>query len=82
MDHDSRITETVVYFVHHFELQYSGKIQIKKQPALFRNLQSFVDCSMERVIRYNFFIDLERIQRKLSSDYCLNICFSRHFSPR
>ena len=33
------------------ELQYSGKIEIQKQPALFRNPQSFVDCSMERSIR-------------------------------
>ena len=61
------------------ELQYSGKIQIQKWPALFRNLQNFVDCSMERSIRYNFFIDLESIQNKLSSDYSLNICFSRRF---
>ena len=37
------------------ELQYSGKIEIQKRPALFRNPQSFVDCSMERLIRYNFF---------------------------
>ena len=35
---------------------------------------------MERSIRYNlFFIDLEIIQHKLSSDYSLNICFSRSF---
>ena len=50
------------------ELQYSGKIQIKKRPALFQNLQSFVDCSMERSIRYDFFIDLGSIQHMLSSD--------------
>ena len=37
------------------ELQYSVKIEIQKQPALFRNFQSFVDCSMERSVRYNFF---------------------------
>ena len=61
------------------ELQYFGKTQIQKWPALFRNLQSFVDCSMERSIRYNFFIDLESIQHQLSSDYSLNICFSRRF---
>ena len=30
-------------------------------------------------MRYHFFIDLERIQHKLSSDYSLNICFSRRF---
>ena len=29
---------------------------------------------MERSIRYNFLIDLESIQHKLSSDYGLNIC--------
>ena len=34
---------------------------------------------MERSIRYNFFIDLESIQHKLSSDYSLNIYFSRRF---
>ena len=37
------------------ELQYCGKIEIQKLPALFRNLQSFVDCLMERSIRYTFF---------------------------
>ena len=61
------------------ELQYFGKIQIQKRPALFWNLQSFVDCSLERSIRYSFFIDLESIQHKLSSDYSLNICFSHRF---
>ena len=62
------------------ELQYSVKIEIQKRPALFRNFQTFVDCSMERSIRYNFFlIDLESIQRKLSFDYSLNIYFSRCF---
>ena len=30
-------------------------------------------------IRYDFFNDLESIQHKLSSDYSLNICFSRRF---
>ena len=35
---------------------------------------------MERTIRYNFFwIDLESIQHKLSSDYSLNIYFPRRF---
>ena len=34
---------------------------------------------MERSIRYNFLIDLENIQHKLSSDYSLNIYFSRLF---
>ena len=34
---------------------------------------------MERSIRYNFFTDLESVQHKLSSDYSLNICFSRRF---
>ena len=55
------------------ELQYSVKIEIQKRPSLFRNSQSFVDCSMERSIRYIFLIDLESIQHKLSSDYSLNI---------
>ena len=62
------------------ELQYSGKIEIQKPPALFRNPQSFVDCSMERSIRYSFFkIDLESIQHKLSYDYSLNMYSSRRF---
>ena len=61
-------------------MQYSGKIEIQKRPALFRNPQSFVDCLMERSIRYNFFlIDLESIQHELSSDYSLNIYFLRCF---
>ena len=34
---------------------------------------------MERSTRYNFFIDLERIQHKLSSDYSLSIYFSCRF---
>ena len=62
------------------ELQYSVKIEIQKRPVLFWNRQSFVDCSMERSIRYDFFIDLESIQHKLSSDYSLNIYFSRCFA--
>ena len=35
---------------------------------------------MERSIRYNFLIDLESIQHKLSSDYGLNIYFSSRFT--
>ena len=61
------------------ELQYSGKIEIQKWPALFRNPQSFVDCSMERSKGIIFLIDLESIQHKLSSDYSLNIYFSCRF---
>ena len=33
---------------------------------------------MERSVRYNFFIDLESIHHKLSSDYSLNL-YSRCF---
>ena len=33
------------------ELQYSGKIEIQKRPALSQNPQSFVDCLIERSIR-------------------------------
>ena len=67
MDNDSCITETVVYLytyssdnhlisvVGKAELQYSGKIQTQGWLALLRNLQSFVNCSMERSIRYKFF---------------------------
>ena len=61
------------------ELRYSGKIETQKRPEIFRNPQSFVDCSMEMSIRYNFLIDLESIQHKLSSDYSLNIYFSCRF---
>ena len=61
------------------ELQYSGKIEIQKRPALFPNPRSFVDCLMERSIRYNFLIDLESMQHKLSSDYSLTANFSRRF---
>ena len=88
MDNDSRITETIAYLytysgnnhlVVSAKLQYSGEIEIQKRPALFRNPQSFVDCSMERSIRYHFLIGLESIQHTLSSDYGLNIYFSRRF---
>ena len=34
---------------------------------------------MERSIRYNFFIDLESIQHKLSSDCSLNMYLSHRF---
>ena len=61
------------------ELQCSSKIQIQERPALFRNLHSFVDCSMARSIRYNFFTDLKSIQHQLSSDYSLHLRFSRPF---
>ena len=51
-------------------LQYSGKIETKIQTAsTFPESQSFIDCSMERSIRYNFWIDLGSIQHKLSFDY-------------
>ena len=88
MDNDLRITETIVYLytyssdnhlVVSAELQYSGKIEIQKWPALFRNPQNFVDCSMGRSKGIIFLIDLESIQHKLSSDYSLNIYFSRRF---
>ena len=89
MDNDSRITETIVYYsivitilkawAVKAELQYSVKIEIQKRPAQLRNSQSFVDCSIERSIRYNFLIDLESIQHKLSSDYSLNMYFLRRF---
>ena len=56
----------------------SGGIQ--KWPALFRNPQSFVDYSMERSIRYNFFKSIQhKLSSDYSSDYCLNIYFSRRF---
>ena len=61
------------------ELQYSSNIEIQKQPALFHSPKSFVECLMERSIRYNFFIDLKSIQHKVSSDYSLNICSSCRF---
>ena len=82
------MTETIIYLytyssdnhlISRAEVQYFGKIEIQKLPALFRNPQSFVDCSMERSIRYNFLINLESIQHKLLSDNSLNIYFSRRF---
>ena len=82
------MTETIVYLytyssdnhlISRAEVQYFGKIEIQKRPALFRNPQSFIDCSMERSIRYNFLINLESIQHKLSSNNSLNIYFSRRF---
>ena len=89
MDNDSRITETIVYLYtyssdnhglfNRAELQYSGKIEIQKRPALFRNPQSFVDCSMEGRLGVTFLIDLENIQHKISSEYSSNIYFSRRF---
>ena len=36
------------------KLEYPGKIQAQDQSEFFQNLQSFVDCSMELSIRYNF----------------------------
>ena len=79
MDNDSCITEIIVFkaWAVIAELQYSGKTEIQKQPELFGNHQSFVDCSMKGLII--FLIDLESIQHKLSSDYSLNICFLRRF---
>ena len=74
MENDSCVTETVVYLYTYIsnnhltsvgwqaELRYSGTIKIQKRTALFQALQSFVDCTMERSIRYNFWIDLESIQ--------------------
>ena len=32
-------------------------------------------------MRYKFLVDLESIQHKLSSNYSLNICFSRRTNP-
>ena len=64
------------------ELNYNNLIKFRymqRRPALFRNLQSFVDCSIERSVRYMFLIDLESNQHKLSSDYSLNIYFSHRF---
>ena len=48
--HTVVITILLVWAVR-AELQYSGKTEIQKRPALFWNTQSFVDCSMERSIR-------------------------------
>ena len=53
--HTAVITILYKAWVIKAELQYSGKTEIQKRPALFRNPQSFVDCSMKRSIRYNFF---------------------------
>ena len=55
------------------------KIQIKEWLALFQNLQSSVDCSMERLIRYKF-SDLESIQHKISSDHHYTFIISQLWS--
>ena len=55
------------------ELEYPGEIRLQDQPEFFWNLQSFADCSMKLSIRYNFLIDSDSINIKLSSDYGLNI---------
>ena len=56
--------------------EYPDRIQTQDQPIFFQNLQSFADCSTKMSIKYNFWIDLDSIHNKLSSDYSLNICFS------
>ena len=80
----STLTHTIevnlfLMWADNVKLEYPGKIQIQDQPEFFQNLQSFVECSMKMSIRYNFFIDLDSIHNKLSSDYSLNVCFSCHF---
>ena len=43
-------------YSHNILTSVSGKIEIQKRSALFRNPQSFVDFLMERSIRYNFLL--------------------------
>ena len=61
------------------KLEYPGKIVTQEKPRYFRNIQSFTVCSMKLSIRYNFRIDLDSINTKLSFDYSLNMCFSCRF---
>ena len=55
-----------------------GKIQTQDQPDVFRNRQSFANCSVNLSI-IPFYIDLDRIHNKLHSNYNLNTCFLRRF---
>ena len=63
------------------EPQYSVKIEIQKRPALFRNPQSFVDCSMEKLKRYNFFWLIWRAFNISSHLIIVWIYISRPVSP-
>ena len=86
MDNDSRITETIVYLYTYssdkpalLELNCNTLVKLR-----YRNGQHYsgilkVSCSMESRQGIIFLIDLESIQHKLSSDYSLNIYFSRRF---
>ena len=59
-----------------YELQYSGKILKKSFSGIFKG-SSIVRWKGRKGIV--FLVDLESIQHRLSSDYSLNICFSRRF---
>ena len=63
------------------ELQYSVKIEIQKRLALFRNPQSFVDCSMEKSKRYNFFWLIWRTFNISSHLIIVSIYISRAVFP-
>ena len=85
MDSDSHILGTVFYmstynrsepflmWADSVELEYPCKTQAQDQPELFQNLQSFTDCLMKLLIRYNVLIDLDRFHNNLSSDYSLSM---------
>ena len=66
-------------WVDSVKLEYHGKIVIQEKPEFFLNIQSFAVCWMKLSIRYNFWIDLDDTNTKLSFDYSLNICFSCRF---
>ena len=84
MDSDSRFTETIVYLYtyssdnhrlfNRAELQYPGKTEIQKRPALFRNPQSFINCSMERSLRYSlrFLVKIASKGTSLNQAFCDN----------
>ena len=90
-----RITETIVYLysysTHNHLISLGCLSELNCNTLLklsYRNGQHYsgilkassIARCFERSIRYNFFlIDLESIQHKLSSDYSLNIYFSRCF---
>ena len=92
MDNDSRITETIVYLYTYSSdnhLISSGLLELNCNTLLklrYRNGQHYSEIlKVSSIARWKsrkgiiFSIDLENIQHRLSSDYSLDIYFSRRF---
>ena len=72
IDNDSHITETQSICIHNRNTLVNFRYKNGQHfPGIFPG--SLADCSMEKSIKYNFFIDLESIQHKLLSEYSLNV---------